>query len=154
MKRCPRCCEVKPLTEFATRPKPRRNGEKVQAYCCPCYTVYWREYYHNNKAGHQRQAQRREAAIRSLVRAAKDTPCSDCGQRFPFYVMQFDHREGEQKCFNIGDMNDRRRVGRSRLLEELAKCDVVCANCRHERTYQRRQRKNRHVLLLDQSEQE
>jgi hypothetical protein len=139
-KRCPRCGTVKLLSEFAPRKTPRRNGERLQAYCRLCYTVYWREYYHNNKEGHTRRAKRRDAAIRALVRGAKDMPCADCGQRFPYYVMEFDHRSGEPKCFNIGDVNDRRRVGRSRLQAEIAKCDVVCANCHRERTHQRRRR--------------
>jgi len=147
MRRCPRCGEVKSLDEFATRRSPGRDVEKVQAYCRPCYTLYWREYYHKNKPGHQRRAKRRGDAIRALVRAAKDRPCADCGQRFPFYVMEFDHREGEVKCFNIGDANDRRRVGKSRLLAELAKCDVVCANCHRERTHRRKQRTTRQACL-------
>ena len=51
--------------------------------------------------------------------------------------MDFDHREGEVKASSTSV------IGRLRvrsLLEELSKCDVVCANCHRERTYQRKQR--------------
>ena len=73
------------------------------------------------------------------LRAAKDAPCVDCGQRYPFYVMEFDHREGETKLFNIADVTSKYRTSRETLDRELAKCDLVCANCHRERTYQRQQ---------------
>jgi hypothetical protein len=79
------------------------------------------------------------------LRAAKDAPCVDCGQRYPFYVMEFDHREGETKLFNIADVTSKRRTSKETLDRELAKCDLVCANCHRERTYQRRQQAKQHM---------
>ena len=139
MKRCLRCGEVKPLDAFP--PRVNRGKQTVRPYCRTCYTVYWREYYSKDKKGHQQRAKRRTATVRALVRAAKDRPCADCGQCFPFYVMQFDHREGEERLFCIGRMSNYRTVSKARLVAEIAKCDVVCANCHSERTYQRKQRK-------------
>lgn len=72
---------------------------------------------------------------RILVDAAKNVPCTDCQRTFPAYVLDFDHVRGE-KLFPIG-----REVGRatlSALIEEIEKCDVVCANCHRERTHQRK----------------
>lgn len=54
---------------------------------------------------------------------------------YPYYVMQFDHARG-LKDFDIA--GGARYVSLQRLEEELQKCDVVCANCHAERTYQRR----------------
>lgn len=65
-----------------------------------------------------------------IIRAAKNVPCADCGQRYPYYVMDFDHRE--EKSTNVGWM---RGCGRARLEAEIAKCDVVCANCHRERSF-------------------
>ena len=71
-----------------------------------------------------------------LLRAFRANPCFDCGRRFPWYVMDFDHREPSSKT---GDLNTLvGRVGLVRLLDEVAKCDIVCANCHRERTYVRR----------------
>jgi hypothetical protein len=75
------------------------------------------------------------ASSREIIRAAKDKPCSDCGIAYPYYVMQFDHLDAASKEFNIGVMGP--TVGRDRLLDEIAKCEVVCANCHAERTHQR-----------------
>ncbi|OXR46664.1 hypothetical protein B7C42_01639 [Nocardia cerradoensis] len=72
---------------------------------------------------------------RSIIREAKSKPCADCGVSYPYYVMQFDHL-GDKK-FNIGAIGP--TASRKRLLAEIAKCDVVCANCHAERSYQRMQ---------------
>ena len=67
----------------------------------------------------------------ALIRKAKDVPCADCGVQYPYYVMQFDHRNPELKEFNIS----RTLYAEQRVLTEIAKCDVVCANCHAERTF-------------------
>lgn len=68
-----------------------------------------------------------------IVEAAKAVPCDDCGERYPHYVMDFDHRDPLQKLFNIGSLS--RMTSVAKLLAEIAKCDVVCANCHRERTH-------------------
>ena len=70
-----------------------------------------------------------------VMRAAKDVPCMDCGRRWPHWIMEFDHRPGAQKLGEVGALAARapRRV----VLEEMAKCDVVCANCHRNRTWER-----------------
>jgi len=69
--------------------------------------------------------------MRDLIEANKRRPCADCGQSYPAIVMDFDHNGAEKKG-RIA--NWAREVGASRksmqaLREEIAKCDVVCANC-------------------------
>jgi hypothetical protein len=68
---------------------------------------------------------------KEIINKAKDVPCKDCGKKYPFYVMDFDHVRGK-KSFGIGS-NVRCRVGI--LLKEIEKCEVVCANCHRIRTY-------------------
>ena len=70
--------------------------------------------------------------IRQLVDWFKARPCADCGQMFPVVVMDFDHRDPTEKTYKIAQF-----VGRmSKLLAEIAKCDVVCSNCHRIRTWQ------------------
>jgi len=76
-------------------------------------------------------------ANRAILRAAKDRPCADCQVSYPYYVMQFDHRDAAEKSFNVGNFGP--TCSREKLLAEIAKCDVVCANCHAERTYKRSQ---------------
>lgn len=85
----------------------------------------------------QKNRTKREAAKRRYTRRAlflrevKSKPCADCGNVYPPYVMHFDHVRGE-KLFNIGN---RITIAMSRLLAEIAKCDLVCANCHAIRTH-------------------
>ena len=74
--------------------------------------------------------------IKKLRDELKAVPCADCGVQYAPYIMDFDHREGESKKGNPGDFVKKKSV--KAYLEEIAKCDVVCANCHRERTFQRR----------------
>lgn len=80
----------------------------------------------------------RAAAVRAdksrIINESKNRPCCDCGVRYPPWVMDFDHVRGV-KLFNIAAAK-LYQVGQA-LLDEIAKCDVVCANCHRERSHQR-----------------
>jgi hypothetical protein len=71
-----------------------------------------------------------QAVRRSLLWDLKDRPCADCGQVFPPYVMDFDHRGGKE--FNLARVH---RRSFAELKAEAEKCDVVCANCHRIRTF-------------------
>ena len=62
-------------------------------------------------------------------------PCADCGQTFPTYVMHWDHLPEYQKVASISEMVENRP--RTLVLEELKKCELVCANCHVLRTIKR-----------------
>lgn len=51
----------------------------------------------------------------------------DCGKVFHPSVMQFDHRRGDKK-FNLADAPGQDKAI-DEVLEEIDKCDLVCANC-------------------------
>lgn len=71
---------------------------------------------------------------REMILAAKAKPCADCKVRYPAFVMDFDHVRGEKRAA-IGTHG---RFGLKALAEEIAKCDVVCANCHRIRTWTER----------------
>lgn len=71
-----------------------------------------------------------------VIRIKEETPCADCGNYYPYYVMDFDHLEGEEKSFNISAASYRKSL--DVILGEIEKCDVVCSNCHRTRTQERR----------------
>ena len=78
------------------------------------------------------------AARRAFLHELKSVPCMDCGGRFDPVCMDFDHRPGEIKLMSIGDAASGYKSN-TKLLAEIAKCDVVCANCHRLRTKSRGQ---------------
>lgn len=80
--------------------------------------------------------QKREQDHRSKIQELKTAPCQDCGNKFPTVCTDFDHRPGEVKLFGISAAV---RYSWDTILAEIAKCDLVCANCYRIRTEDRRQ---------------
>lgn len=84
---------------------------------------------------HRESISDRRSIKTEIIRKAKDKPCMDCGLSYPSYIMQFDHRDPIFKCFNVAQMSSH---SVKKLLVEIDKCDVVCANCHAERTWGKR----------------
>ena len=64
--------------------------------------------------------------------------CADCGYRAHPRALDFDHI-GTDKAGDVGRMMHG-RIAWPIILAEIAKCEVVCANCHRIRTYEREQR--------------
>lgn len=99
-----------------------------------------REWYARNREREVAKQQERNRLLREsnvalLRRIREESPCSDCGISYPYYVMDFDHVRGEKK----GDLCGMARAPfpLSTILAELDKCEVVCANCHRKRTHNR-----------------
>ena len=75
------------------------------------------------------------AKTSALIAEAKNVPCMDCRGVFPSVCMDFDHRPDEAKLFTIS--HGKGQYGEEKILAEIAKCDVVCANCHRLRTFGR-----------------
>jgi hypothetical protein len=81
----------------------------------------------------KRKNWRVQARMLERLRAA---PCMDCGLRFPPCAMDFDHRDPGSKRAAVSRLIG--RAGTTRILDEVAACDIVCANCHRLRTFRRR----------------
>ncbi|MCI0558295.1 MAG: hypothetical protein MN733_07345 [Nitrososphaera sp.] len=98
------------------------------------YQLLWQKR-NRHKIKQYRQNQRRVA--RDFLNWCKAQPCQDCGNSYPPYVMDFDHRPGTEKKFSLG--MDAYNMSHKQIVEEVLKCDVVCANCHRVRTHGRQQ---------------
>jgi hypothetical protein len=130
MKLCGRCRKRKPLDAF------HRWRNERQPWCKDCRRVYDAAYH--QKVKHRRLQQKREyhRVFLAWSRTLKEgKPCADCGQVFHPAAMHWDHLPGFSKTGNLGDLA--RRHNRSRVIEEIKKCELVCANCHAVRTLSR-----------------
>jgi hypothetical protein len=100
-----------------------------------------RHYERNREAMIARATQytrETRARISDYLRELKtDHPCTDCQLTWPPYVMQFDHIGTAAKAFNVGDFW-RGRYSLAAVQAEIAKCELVCANCHAIRTHTRK----------------
>lgn len=140
MKYCTSCHQTKELSNFYLRHKGKRAGE-YYSHCKTCQRICGKAYYHNNHEVQLGRAVERNRktrkAQRDFVSLLKDRPCVDCGKKYPSCVMDFDHRDKNLKMGNIGSLVSQAYFNKEKLLVEINKCDLVCANCHRIRTYNR-----------------
>jgi type IV secretory pathway VirB4 component len=61
----------------------------------PCKNCRLARKVDNSKIKQQRED--RKKPQRDLIYKLKDVPCSDCGERYPTYCMEFDHLKKDEK---------------------------------------------------------
>ena len=119
--RCTTCQRDLPDDDFSMDRKPCRRKRRFRRYeCRECVSTRWAIWGER---------------IRQVANAAKDVPCMDCGVRYPLCATDFDHVRGK-KLFGL---NDATSHSLQKVKDEIAKCDVVCANCHADRTYKSKQ---------------
>ena len=141
-KTCTKCGVEKQITEFNWAKK----GVSREGRCRECLKAYHGEHYKKNKTtyqknqrqyrktqrGKKKEKERFDGVKRMLVRWLSKHPCIACGEDNPV-VLETHHRNPDEKNASIGTL-----VGAGRNWEfiktELAKCDVLCANC-HKREH-------------------
>ena len=130
-RKCGRCGEVGSAADYAWRRKKRGQRDN---YCRACRAAYKQEHY----ALHQKRyvanaVQRKRALIAArteyLLELFRARPYVDCGEADPL-VLEFDHLG--HKNLNIATNLGNRKW--QSILDEIATCDVVCANCHRRRT--------------------
>ena len=111
------------------------TGEGKGRRCRQCHSDWQQRWAAENPAVALRQARERARRGLAFVSQLKAQPCADCGGTFPPECMDFDHRPGVMKVDRVGHMHTRTL---DKVLAEIAKCDLVCANCHRIRTKTRR----------------
>lgn len=98
--------------------------------------AYQQKWHQENQVRRSKKIKNVRLEVRDEVNEIKEAQgCKDCKTPFPYYVLQFDHLDGYVKTDKIQNLI--RSASRDRVMEEISKCDVVCANCHSIRTYKR-----------------
>ncbi len=93
---------------------------------------YNRSYYQRNREHllrKQAEKNKRFAENRRkwLVECKKSLKCVRCEESHPA-TLTFHHKDKSEKSFEIGNAL-KLGIGLKRLLAEIEKCEVICANC-------------------------
>lgn len=110
---------------------------------------YWKFFYPR----HRQNVLSKRA---EFLRLAKQKPCADCGHRFPECCMDFDHgpiwgkkhprMKGGPRRKSRCMASFAQRCSWADLRREIAKCEVVCANCHRIRTAAQRAEKFKNAV--------
>lgn len=111
---------------------PLRDG-KPRAHCKACANAKTRAHYAKNKSYYfERNKKRRRNLQVMLMEYLSDKGCVDCGEKDPI-VLEFDHIDPKTKTASVANMiRHLRNV--DKVLEEINKCEIRCANCHKRRT--------------------
>lgn len=129
--KCKRCEVGKNVDEFAWL-----NSQKGirQPYCRLCVKTHFdvkakqhQNYSDRKKQDRIRQQQKLESVILEYL---KQHSCVDCGEADPV-VLEFDHLAN--KVNNVATLKAN-NTSKEVLIEEIAKCEVRCANCHRRKT--------------------
>lgn len=120
MKICTTCNETKSLDLFSKK----RNGRQSQ--CKACRKIWFANHYSENKEYYLERNKITVAKTRQWFRDYKATlSCTTCGENHPA-CLDFHHTDAATKDFSVAEAV---HYSKSRLLKEIAKCIVLCANC-------------------------
>lgn len=122
MKKCSSCGVEKHLTDFYYR----KDGITPYSHCKVCQNHYGKQHYRKNVPKYMakaRTAQRRYDEWFSNIKASLF--CNKCGESDAI-CLDF-HHVGGVKEGTVSQIFA--RYGRKKVLAEMAKCVVLCANC-------------------------
>lgn len=127
MKFCKRCQLDKPIIEFDST--TNRSKDKLFSWCRSCRKIYDKERY-------DRIGSKTWLIIRRNVRKERKNwfveyksklKCSMCPENHPS-TLDFHHKDPKSKLDCISNLVAK-GIKEETILEEILKCDVLCANC-------------------------
>lgn len=110
--------------------------------------AYARGWYAKNSDAHKARVAPTRDAQRLWLSAFKATlKCQRCPEDNPV-CLDFHHRDPAEKEISIYQAM-RQRWSQEKVLAEIAKCDVLCANCHRKEHERRRQEEARRAAGLE-----
>ena len=112
MKTCKTCGEEKSIKDFYSNGCQKNGKRKHKPNCRPC-----------------EQEIRIKKHWSKIVSILGHLCCSICGYDNNLSALEFHHRDPRSKEFRISGIKE---ASMTVLRKELAKCDILCANCHRE----------------------
>ena len=131
MKVCSECKQNKPLECFS---KNANKKDLLSSHCKECHKILRRNHYLKNKDKILSQVKKNKKNFFEWYKSLKNSPCKDCGVSYPHYVMEFDHLYNKKFQLSYASKEN---YSKKKVLSEIEKCELVCANCHRARTFKR-----------------
>lgn len=129
-KKCNRCKEEKPLSEFLFRNKERGTYHSA---CRICYKDIRKKSYNRTKETSYKKNLKNRVKNREWFNDLKSTlKCEVCSENHPA-TLDFHHIDSTEKENSVANLIG--TYSKKRILEEINKCVVLCANCHRKHHY-------------------
>lgn len=131
MRVCTKCKIARPEVQYFWRIKNVKRANQ----CKFCHKQYRDSHYQENKQKRIKQARilkqkKRSELNKIVIDFLKNHPCIDCGES-DIIKLEFDHLHSKED--EVTKMVHR-CVSQDKLLKEIGKCEVRCANCHRVKT--------------------
>jgi hypothetical protein len=120
-------------------PKPNILEEikKCDLVCVLCHNRRTSERI-NRALGNTRKYKPHQLRNINIINNFKSKPCSICNNQYELYNMQIDHISNENKISDVCRLKNRKL---NILIEELSKCQVLCALCHRQKSIKEQKEK-------------
>ncbi|MCK9429018.1 MAG: hypothetical protein M0R17_03270 [Candidatus Omnitrophica bacterium] len=134
MKYCKKCNRHLDDDKFWKR--KLKTKTVLQPYCIDCSTKRRLKYYQDHKIEEKNTRKTYENGIREwYIDLKKTLSCKNCRDD-RWYVLDFHHVDPANKDFEVSMMG---RCSKTKILEEIDKCIILCANCHRELHFKSKQ---------------
>jgi hypothetical protein len=111
---------------------PLKDPEKRREY----QRQYMRRWYRKNVATQVERNRQRRKKIRGWFIELKATlSCARCGENHPA-TLEFHHDDPQTKDLSLYQAVWSHDWGKDRILAEVAKCTILCANCHRKQHWE------------------
>lgn len=131
MKCCAKCKQLKDESEFH---KKRASRDGLQSYCKLCLIKNSKDDYKNNQRRElfvQRASDKVKESKHIAARIREENGCCVCREK-TVCCLDFHHLDPSVKEKGVSYWAGAKSI--SRMLQEMQRCAVVCANC-HRKTH-------------------
>ena len=92
-------------------------------------------HYQDNKANYaKRFKDYYRTRVEALAKIKQDAGCAHCGYNAHHAALEFNHLDPSKKLGNIAEHVT--NWSWEKILDEVAKCEVLCSNCHHIHSYE------------------
>ena len=127
---CPKCELELPLDDIHFASRYDRKEKMFQHICRKCQSEYRKSHYEKNKQKYIDKAKVfTESIIEWFTEYKKTLKCKVCGES-RYWVLDFHHRNPEEKDIDVSTLI--RRGNKTKILNEIEKCDILCSNCHRD----------------------
>ncbi len=128
---CCRCKNEKDYDEFSFKNKKRNIKQKT---CKECFKIVRRKWYEKHKEKIiLKNTKNRKKNTLWFIEYKSTLKCSRCTENHPA-CLDFHHLNPQEKDFSVTAIANG-TYSKKRILEEINKCEVLCANCHRKLHY-------------------